>query len=676
MQPSEIYQESPHLNLDHGVSQLTQAGGVGAAAAALVPGQQFLQHPELTGLGQPHNGVVGNLSQHDDVLDTVRFHRQANGEGARERVIHERMPSRMSFISSGGQQSAPVLQQEIEQDVAELRSHNQLASLATQQLASVPQMTIGQIRNIPGMSDRVEMQWSNIRGQTPCLSAAPSASAPGLPNGQSTSPYQPPHVNVASPGTDLQQQLLTARTKFATVLQQKQVAEQQLYNQQLAQQTAAQAKDQAELMKYQQQIQEAEAHIVQVEAAFQQLCVAQPQVRVDPAPRRSVLRQVPGQPSPAQDCASQYVGSMRAGGQPAQAGAEIVLGADGRQYRVPRSAMSQVPEFEIVTGLDGRRYQVSRSQLSQVPANHQNYSVSPNQQQYMSMLQQQASLSPNQFPGAQSLPAQQPQVFPWQGRSVSATHPQQHVTPQSGYNGVQVSVPIPQHATAVGQARIGTQLGDQPSDRIKGIVNLSDSEGARKPAKLIDYVRRCPAKWCKQVKPTSMNLPVYGYGAVAELLDSMSGRSEPLSAAVQFAKLRHLRDVFEVCCINSADTEFCDYGWTLARDYALKVQDRVDQQQHSWETHTGIQSDVLLSAQMEFPRPAKKDRPKIGDSSDRDKPLCNTYNKCTTEGKCEYEVSSGRACIRKHECTWCRKNKKQSHKHQETKCSFKVAAGQ
>ena len=115
-------------------------------------------------------------------LDLVRFQRQANGEGARERVNHERMPSRISFI---GQQSAPALQQEIEQDVAELRSHNQLASQTAQQLTSVPQMTIGHIRNNPGMSDMVEMQWSKIRGQTPCLSAATSAPAPGLTNTRS-----------------------------------------------------------------------------------------------------------------------------------------------------------------------------------------------------------------------------------------------------------------------------------------------------------------------------------------------------------------------------------------------------------------------------------------------------------------------------------------------------------
>ena len=172
-----------------------------------------------------------------------------------------------------------------------------------------------------------------------------------------------------------------------------------------------------------------------------------------------------------------------------------------------------------------------------------------------------------------------------------------------------------------------------------------------------------------------MNLPVYGYGATSELIDSLTGRSEPLPSNVLLAKLRHLWDVFEVCCINSAESEFNEYAWTLARDYALKV----DLQHHSWDNHTGIQTDVLLSAQMEFPRPAKKVDPKKGGEKGGDKggdkPLCTTFNKCTTEGKCDYEVTYGRACLRKHECTWCRKTKNQGHRHQESKCPSKAASG-
>ena len=37
------------------------------------------------------------------------------------------------------------------------------------------------------------------------------------------------------------------------------------------------------------------------------------------------------------------------------------------------------------------------------------------------------------------------------------------------------------------------------------------------------------------------------------------------------------------------------------------------------------------------------------------KDLCTSYNKCQTEGKCEYEVTHpGKVCLRKHECSYCR----------------------
>ena len=176
-----------------------------------------------------------------------------------------------------------------------------------------------------------------------------------------------------------------------------------------------------------------------------------------------------------------------------------------------------------------------------------------------------------------------------------------------------------------------------------------------------------------QVQNT-MNLPVFGYGAVAELVASMSGRADPLPENVILAKLTHLQNVFEVCCINSTETELCSYGWTLARDYSLKVQEKIDQQLISWESISqGIQTDVLVSSQMEFPRPAKEKEP-IKKGPDYDKPLCTTYNKCTTEGKCEFEVRNpGRSCLRKHECSWCRQNKNQLRKHQELKCASKLA---
>jgi hypothetical protein len=52
---------------------------------------------------------------------------------------------------------------------------------------------------------------------------------------------------------------------------------------------------------------------------------------------------------------------------------------------------------------------------------------------------------------------------------------------------------------------------------MRGIVSLVDGEGATKPSKFMDYVSKCPEKWCKNVKSNNMNLPVYAYGAISEL---------------------------------------------------------------------------------------------------------------------------------------------------------------
>ena len=198
--------------------------------------------------------------------------------------------------------------------------------------------------------------------------------------------------------------------------------------------------------------------------------------------------------------------------------------------------------------------------------------------------------------------------------------------------------------------------------------------GDKKP-KLIDYVKKCLVKGAQQVKLDNMNLPVFAWGALAELTASLSGRAEQLTETVLLAKLLHLQSVLEVCCINSAATEYNNYGWVLARHYASKVQAKIDHQMTDWSTMpAGVQTADLVSAQMEYPRPAEKKN--LGKKAEEERGpsiLCSTYNNCTTENKCDYEVAHpGRSCLRKHECSWCRKNMSRGHHHQVWKCPKKV----
>ena len=156
---------------------------------------------------------------------------------------------------------------------------------------------------------------------------------------------------------------------------------------------------------------------------------------------------------------------------------------------------------------------------------------------------------------------------------------------------------------------------------------------------------------------------------------SLSGRAEAMHEGVILGKLRHLKNTLEVCCLNSSATDFTSYGWTLARDYANKVEDDVEQKLTTWQEMTpGVRTSTLVSASMEHPRPAPKTDPKSTKTPGTKKELCTTYNKCTTDGKCDYEVLfPDRTCLRTHECSWCRTNKKQGWRHQALTCKFKIS---
>ena len=153
---------------------------------------------------------------------------------------------------------------------------------------------------------------------------------------------------------------------------------------------------------------------------------------------------------------------------------------------------------------------------------------------------------------------------------------------------------------------------------------------------------------------------------------------------VLLGKLRHLKNVLEVCCLNSSSTDFTAYGWTLARDYAVKVENEVEQKLVTWqEMPAGVRTATLVSAQMEHPRTAPKVDPTIRRLPNKDfrdtrdtRDNCTTFNKCTTEGKCDYEVQNpDKSCMRKHECSWCRSNKRQGWKHQALRCKAKESSG-
>ena len=345
----------------------------------------------------------------------------------------------------------------------------------------------------------------------------------------------------------------------------------------------------------------------------------------------------------------------------------------GRMFKVqvPVKPMSPPPAKKYewrCNALTGERWQV------EVPVQQQSPQMS-------GPLQQVSAQGAGQLQQQQLAPVfgqpQQPQSSPWSG------HPQPGVAHQSMFP--QPDVYPQQQLRHRQQGDEGQQQLHSPGDfnqqlqnKVKGIVKLYEGGVTKKAAKLIDYAKKGSAKWAKKETSESINLPLFTFGAISELESSLSGRTEPLPEGVFLAKLRHIKNFLDVCCLNSEPTDFKGYGWTIAKDYALKVEGEVEQQHVNWEEMpAGVQTSQLLLAQMNCPKPAKS-APKGGlvNNKQEDKPVakarCTTYNTCKTEDKCEYELSHpDKKCILKHECNWCKTNTKQSWKHQEWNCKRK-----
>ena len=629
--------------------------------------------------------------------DLARLHRQANGEGARSRVIQERFPSIMLADTSPGQANSMqsnILPADLSQDVMHLRALNQ----GTQQKdRNTDDITIAEIRGMPGLKEQVDVHISNLRDRIPALAPAPSVPPPGQ-----AAQHQPPDSHLvqnmeadiaeverlqAEASAELQslRQAEEARRQHTQVIQQqRELAVKQ------AQQQAAALEEQRR-MKLRRATEELRATQNALMELRQRQNGSVPSIISDGRdPRRA-------QTAGVEDSVPQSY--------------EYFVDKDGRTCRIlrtvavhpplspPTPALKWVDRWSPLTG---RRYQVQVAvppgQVSvgtgrgtssrSLPGFASPYPMTTHWEDRWSPLSgRRYQVQVPDFPTSSNVGdtgsiQQAVRFHPFTGQPYNGQmHPgQPQMSPEQSTT-QQLPTPRPscgtdRHTSLTSHQQRGESGDDQVTrnqgqagDRVKGIFKLSGQGDSLKKLSLLDYIKRCPTKWSKEVTCDNMNLPVFAYGVTSELVACLSGRAEPLSQSVLLGKLQHMQSVLEICCQNSTLQEFTNYGWVLARDYACKVQNKVDQQLLEWDQlSAGVQTAVLVSAQCEYPRPPKKSK-----EDDKKVPLCTTYNTCTTEKKCQYEVANpSKVCQRKHECSYCRKTLNKGVRHQAWKCPNKI----
>ena len=652
------------------------------------------------------------------LYDFLRLSLQQMGEGARPKV---------SAVQTPTTQSLQGLSQAMQAQVNSLRAANQVTNSNSKDDVS-DGLSIADLRALPALQGIVGNQLNQLRAEIPALSAAKSAPAPGV---QDPLPVQVTgHAQFMIPNPSVPAQSLGVQGGAGPV--QGPSPQQQAVQYPLSQQTV-----QHFLQHQQQQFLELSKPPLTNVVQSPQYNL---EYRCSPRSGRTFQVAVPVSPSPTPSFMPENIqyewrcdphtgstyqvpvhrpGARQAGCPPQQVNQllqPVVQALQQQQLHVPFQAVHHTGPGQVVQPMVSQNVPLVPRQPTQAA-----YGPSPQPQQavpshvlgkvpshgiqhhqpyqlvHAATTQPQAPMAPvaaqvlgQNLPHMTNHPSYQPsqqfhpQMLGPQPQQV-VQQPQQQLDQSAALLHAQQNQTLSQLQQQYPSPYLGSdQMAQQTSsseaqNRLKGITPLNSGGASRKMTKVIDFARTCPVKWAKTAKSENINLPLYTYGALTEIEAALSGRGEPLEGEILLAKVRHLKNISEVCCLNSTPSDFSTYGWQIARDYAMKVEEEVEQRFVSWQDMMpGVRIQTLILSQMEFPRqPVKK---KVGDAADPKagkKDRCTTFNTCTIENKCDYEVANpGRTCLRKHECSWCRSNLQQGYKHQAWKCMKKQAADQ
>ena len=232
----------------------------------------------------------------------------------------------------------------------------------------------------------------------------------------------------------------------------------------------------------------------------------------------------------------------------------------------------------------------------------------------------------------------------------------------------------------------------QQLERTPTFVSISKPEKEGKSEtvpNIVDWARKCPVLWAEKVSHESMNVVVWIWGYLSEILSSQSGGAPSMEPGVLEAKLQHALCVLEVCATHSEKTDFDHHGWKIARLYARKVQAQLDRGLVKWSDFTEFKSNPhpseLIAAKQELAGlennvKKKKAFEEVKEGSrgrQADRALCTTWNSSKVEGKCDWQANNpdkGR-CNRRHDCSYCAEKGYGKFFHQKTFCGKRIAAG-
>lgn len=244
--------------------------------------------------------------------------------------------------------------------------------------------------------------------------------------------------------------------------------------------------------------------------------------------------------------------------------------------------------------------------------------------------------------------------------------------------------PLNQFAAINGPAAHHQAWGSQ---QVTSVDQLFRATTVNKQLRAYEFASTGQFQYKNVLKQDNCNAITFAYGAIKHLHAVKSGLIH-MTDNEFLARLKHIKNVFEIACMSSPLSSFSDPSWQVAREYDSRVIADIESGIKSWETlANGIEPDSIYMAKetVELRNKANAKKNKSVDPSkktkddnvkrgDPKKNGCTTYNTHRSSEGCFWESQHrGETCVYKHFCSWCKLNREVEEKHKVFNCEYKPA---
>ena len=213
-------------------------------------------------------------------------------------------------------------------------------------------------------------------------------------------------------------------------------------------------------------------------------------------------------------------------------------------------------------------------------------------------------------------------------------------------------------------------------NQVSTVEQLYAATMRNKQLKAFEFAASGQFNYKNQLRQDNINAITFAYGSFKHLEAAKLGLIQ-MSDNEFLSRLRHLKNVFEIACLSSNLSSFCEPAWQVAREYDTRVVSDIESGSKTWESLSmGLETDAIYCANQIVDQRNRSKKPKDVTRKPKNSngKSCTTYNSHRSSDGCAWEhKNEGQSCVFEHFCSWCKTNRDVKEKHKLIHCEHKTS---